>query len=130
MWRWLPRPAPRRGEPLAWLTGSVRFCGETVLVAPGVYVPRPQSEALARAAVARLLPDDGVDGTAYLVRTADAAARLLRPAGSLLVEIGGDQAGLLEPLLTELDYREIELLTDAEGDPRALCCRRSADGAE
>ena len=42
------------GEPLAWLTGSVRFCGETVRVAPGVYVPRPQSEPLARAAVARL----------------------------------------------------------------------------
>ncbi|HXP32574.1 MAG TPA: hypothetical protein VN820_01095, partial [Acidimicrobiales bacterium] len=35
------------GEPLAWLTGTVHFCGETVLVHPGVYVPRWQSEPLA-----------------------------------------------------------------------------------
>ena len=42
------------GEPLAWLTGSVRFCGETVLVHPGVYVPRWQSEPLAEEAVSRL----------------------------------------------------------------------------
>ncbi len=42
------------GEPLAWVTGRVRFCDLEVLVAPGVYVPRPQSEALARRAAARL----------------------------------------------------------------------------
>jgi release factor glutamine methyltransferase len=206
------------GEPLAWLTGSVRFCGETVRVAPGVYVPRPQSEPLARAAVARLpeggvavdlctgsgaiavvlarrrpkarvvateidsraaacarengievfegdmaagLPaaldgrvdvvtavvpyvpsdelrllardvvafeprralDGGADGTALLARAAVAAARLLRPGGSLLLELGGDQAGLLGSLLAERGYRETELLTDEEGDPRALVCR-------
>ena len=32
-----------RGEPLAWITGSVRFCGVKVRVHPGVYVPRWQS---------------------------------------------------------------------------------------
>ena len=41
------------GEPLAWITGRVTFCGLEVLVAPGVYVPRPQSELLARRAAAR-----------------------------------------------------------------------------
>jgi len=48
-----------RGEPLAWLVGSVTFCGEAVRVDQGVYVPRSQSEPLARAAAARL-PDDGL----------------------------------------------------------------------
>jgi release factor glutamine methyltransferase len=48
-----------RGEPLAWLIGWVTFCGETVRVDPGVYVPREQSEPLARAAAQRL-PDDGL----------------------------------------------------------------------
>lgn len=48
-----------RGEPLAWLTGSVQFCRQTVLVDSGVYVPRWQSEPLARRAAA-LLPDRGV----------------------------------------------------------------------
>ena len=42
------------GEPLAWLVGSARFCGRRVSVCPGVYVPRPQSEALAREAIERL----------------------------------------------------------------------------
>ena len=42
------------GEPLAWLTGTARFCGYSVLVHPGVYVPRVQSEPLALEAAARL----------------------------------------------------------------------------
>jgi release factor glutamine methyltransferase len=42
------------GEPLAWITGTIAFCGEQVAVHPGVYVPRWQSEPLARRAVERL----------------------------------------------------------------------------
>ncbi len=48
-----------RGEPLAWITGSTTFGGRAVRVTPGVYVPRPQSEELARRA-ADLLPVEGV----------------------------------------------------------------------
>jgi len=48
-----------RGEPIAWLTGAVTFCGLTLFVAPGVYVPRWQTEPLARRAVS-LLPSGGV----------------------------------------------------------------------
>ena len=48
------------GEPLAWITGSVCFCGVEIRVDPGVYVPRWQSEPLARRAVERL----PVNGTA------------------------------------------------------------------
>ena len=47
------------GEPLAWIVGSVEFCGLSLFVAPGVYVPRWQSEPLARRAAA-LLPPHGV----------------------------------------------------------------------
>lgn len=47
------------GEPLAWITGTTRFCGLELHVDAGVYVPRWQSEELARRAAA-LLPDDGV----------------------------------------------------------------------
>ena len=42
------------GEPLAWITGSATFCGIELRVDPGVYVPRWQSEALARRAAERL----------------------------------------------------------------------------
>jgi release factor glutamine methyltransferase len=47
------------GEPLAWITGKVAFCGLEILVDPGVYVPRWHSEGLARRAAERL-PASGV----------------------------------------------------------------------
>ncbi len=207
-----------RGEPLAWLVGSVRFCGQAVLVHPGVYVPRWQTEPMVLEAVARLpergvavdlctgagaiaavlthrrpgarviateidpaaaacagangvevfegdlaaplpvelrgqvdvvtavvpyvptgdlrlLPrdvlaheprlalDGGGDGTTLLVRAAVEATRLLRPGGSLLLELGGDQAALLEAVLEANGYGDVELVVDDEGDLRALVCR-------
>lgn len=54
---WLCRR--EQGEPLAWITGTVRFCGRTLRIASGVYVPRVQSEELARRAAA-LLPQNGL----------------------------------------------------------------------
>jgi release factor glutamine methyltransferase len=47
------------GEPVAWLTGSVTFCGLKLFITPGVYVPRWQTEPLARRA-ATLLPVAGI----------------------------------------------------------------------
>ncbi len=206
------------GEPLAWLVGSLTFCGQRVVVHPGVYVPRWQSEPLALEAAARLprdglavdlctgsgaiavvlhrlrpqarvlasdldplavacarangveafvgdlsagmpgevrgqadvvtavvpyvptgalrlLPrdvtayepraalDGGPDGTRLLVRVAREATALLRPAGSLLLELGGDQAGLLGPVLAECGYLDVELLVDEDGDTRGLTAR-------
>ena len=53
---WLHRR--ERGEPPAWITGTTSFCGLTLHITPGVYVPRNQTEDLARRAAA-LLPADG-----------------------------------------------------------------------
>jgi release factor glutamine methyltransferase len=47
------------GEPLAWITGRVLFCGVSVAVDAGVYVPRWQTEVLTERAVA-LLPEGGI----------------------------------------------------------------------
>ena len=47
------------GEPIAWLTGAITFCGVRLFVEPGVYVPRRQTEPLARRAMT-LLPPAGV----------------------------------------------------------------------
>ncbi len=44
------------GEPLAWITGRSSFCGLQIQVDHGVYVPRWQSEPLARRAADRLPP--------------------------------------------------------------------------
>src|SRR5205807_8543956 len=42
------------GEPLAWIIGSTSFCGLQIRVDAGVYVPRWQSEPLARRAADRM----------------------------------------------------------------------------
>ncbi len=47
-----------RGEPLAWIVGSVGFRGISVRVDPGVFAPRAQTEGLA-ARAAGLLPEQG-----------------------------------------------------------------------
>jgi release factor glutamine methyltransferase len=57
------------GEPLAWITGSTSFCGLQIRVDPGVYVPRWQSEDLARRAIERL----PTEGTAIDVCTGSGA---------------------------------------------------------
>ncbi|HZP31225.1 MAG TPA: methyltransferase domain-containing protein [Acidimicrobiia bacterium] len=74
-----------RGEPLAWITGSVLFCGRRVHVTPGVYVPRRQSEELARRAAARL-PEHGraldlCTGSGAVAAHLAAAAPLARVVG-------------------------------------------------
>ncbi len=41
------------GEPVAFITGSVRFCGIDIRVRPGIFVPRPSSEFLVMEAATR-----------------------------------------------------------------------------
>jgi release factor glutamine methyltransferase len=201
------------------LTGSAVFCGVVVFIDAGVYVPRPQSEALAREASVRLPPDgvavdlctgsgaiavvlkhrrprarvigteidlvaatcarrngvhvvvgdmaddlssdldgqvdvvtavvpyvpthhlrllprdvlafeprgalDGGElGTDYLARAVAASARLLRPEGTLLLEMGGDQDGTMVPQLAASGFCDIERHVDDDGELRALYCRR------
>jgi release factor glutamine methyltransferase len=207
------------GKPLAWITGSMRFCGVRVRVDPGVFVPRPHTQALARRAVS-LLPDVGIAvdlctgsgavavvlgsahpaatvvatdvdpvavacarrngvsalvgnldeplspslrgrvdvmtavvpyvpteelhllprdvlaneprraldggrrGTTVLVRAAEAAARWLRPGGSVLLELGGDQAGEVATTLADVGLSEIRVHGDGEEQDRAIEARR------
>ena len=53
---WLRRR--EQGEPPAWIIGTFGFCGLTLRITPNVYVPRAQSEELARRAAA-VLPSHG-----------------------------------------------------------------------
>ena len=211
------------GEPLAWITGRVSFCGLEIRVDPGVYVPRWLSEPLARRAVERLpgngtaidlctgagaiartlmsqrpaahvvasdiddravacaaangvevylgdlfaplpptlegsvdvvvavvpyvptpaLPylqrdtfafesplayDGGRDGTEILRRVLSEAPRFLRRDGALLLELGGEQAGLLGDDLARLGYVDVSVLVDDDGDVRSIEATLRGDG--
>ena len=195
------------------------FCGRTLHIAPGVYVPRPQTEDLARRAAAllppggvaidlctgagalaaylaevvptarvigveldlvaarcarsngvrvvagdlagplhvqadvvtavapyvptgdlRLLPadvqryeprfalDGGPDGLDVIRRVVEAAARLLRPGGSMLTEVGGDQDVALRPHLASNGFTSIQPWHDEDGDLRGLMARTDENG--
>jgi release factor glutamine methyltransferase len=204
-----------KGEPLAWITGSVRFAGCTVAVTPGVYVPRHQTEQLVAAALEvlgptgtavdlcsgsgavavalaaarpavrvlaadadpiacacarangvevycgdlaaalpaslagtvdlvtavppyvpsdqlRYLPrdvlayepvsalDGGPAGTTVLDRVVGAAARLLRPGGHLVLELGGGQDEALAPVLAATGFGTAQAYYDEDGDLRTI----------
>ncbi|MBI5309951.1 MAG: peptide chain release factor N(5)-glutamine methyltransferase [Actinobacteria bacterium] len=207
------------GEPIAWLTGTVTFCDVELFVAPDVYVPRWQTQALARRAAALLPPagvaidlctgagaiaavlnaavpaarvlatdldrnavrcarqngveafegflddplprefehrvdvltavvpyvptgslgllprdvqafeprialDGGIDGTDLLAEVVRRSTRWLKPDGWLLLELGGDQAGPIGRLLHEFGFDGLDVMTDEDGDPRAICAQR------
>ena len=90
------------GEPLAWITGRTSFCGRDVLVYPGVYVPRWQSEALAGRAAERL-PADGL------------AIDLCTGAGAIAATLAAARPGAR--------------VVASDLDPRAVACAR-ANGVE
>jgi release factor glutamine methyltransferase len=77
--------------PLAWLTGSVTFCGIRLFVDRGVYVPRWQTEPLAMRA-AGLLPPGGL------------AVDLCAGAGAIAAVLANAQPSA-RVVATELDAR-------------------------
>ena len=78
-----------------------------------------------RAFEPRLALDGGVDGTDVLAEVVRRSPRWLRPGGWLLLELGGDQAEQLGGSLDDAGFETPEVLVDEEGDPRAICARRS-----
>jgi len=75
------------GEPLAWITGSVSFAGLRIRIDPGVFVPRPHTEALARRAI-ELLPAGGI--AVDLCTGSGAVAAVLRSSHPQATGIGTD----------------------------------------
>ncbi|MGD0593569.1 MAG: methyltransferase [Acidimicrobiales bacterium] len=90
------------GEPLAWITGTVAFCGVEIRVDPGVYVPRWQSEPLAWRAVARL------------------------PANGVAIDLCTGAGAIAKILITE---RPGARVMGSDIDARAVACAR-ANGVE
>jgi release factor glutamine methyltransferase len=82
---WISRR--EEGEPLAWITGSVVFCGHVIRVDPGVYVPRIQSEDLARRAASLLVPGGAA---ADLCTGTGAVARFLGVSSPGALVVGVD----------------------------------------
>ena len=69
--------------------------------------------------------DGGMDGLRLLSSVVACSTRWLRSGAWLLLEIGGDQAGALADRMRAAGFVDIALLTDEEGDDRAVEGRRA-----
>jgi len=142
-----------RGEPLAWITGKVVFAGVELVVHPGVYVPRWQSEPMALRA-AQLLPPAGraLDlctgcgavaavlaalrpGATIIATDADAAAVACAGAngvdarrGDLDAPVPGDWAGTVDVLVAVVPYVPAEEMHLLDRDSRAFEPAAALDG--
>ena len=105
------------GEPLAWIVGRITFAGAEVRVDRGVFVPRPQTEALARRAI-ELLPDDGVAVDLCTGSGAIAVAlRLTRPRARVLAT-DIDERAVANARTNGVDVRLGDLDVPLPGDLR------------
>jgi release factor glutamine methyltransferase len=94
-----------------------------VIVGVVPYVPTPALALLQRDTFAFESPlayEGGRDGTDILRRVLRDSPRFLRRGGALLLELGGEQAGLLGDDLAHLGYVDVGVLRDAETDVRGI----------
>jgi release factor glutamine methyltransferase len=85
-------------------------------------LPREISEFEPRAAF-----DGGPFGVRILTRLVREARKFLKPDGWLAFEVGLGQGTPMRKILeNSVDYREVEMLPDAEGETRALLARAAA----
>jgi release factor glutamine methyltransferase len=97
-----------------------------VVVAVVPYVPERELQYLQRDTLTFETPLaylGGVEGTDLLRRVVAGAPRWLRPGGSLLLELGGNQDELLRDDLARYHYTAVTVLRDEEGDVRGVQAR-------
>jgi len=97
-----------------------------VMTAVVPYVPTGSMRLLPRDVQAfepRLALDGGPAGTDVLHEVVRRSPRWLRPGGSILLELGGDQAEPVGRLLRRLGFEEVDVMVDEDGDQRAVAAR-------
>ena len=112
---------------MTWIERSAREAVLDLVTAVAPYVPRAELGLLpadVREHEPRAAHDGGDDGLAVVRRVVEAAGRLLRPGGWLVVELGGDQDERLSDDLEAAGFDDPETWRDAEGDLRGLVARR------
>ncbi len=93
------------------------------------YVPTDELPFLPRDVVAHEPAhalDGGPGGMSMLIRVAEVVPRWLRPGGSVLMELGGDQFDEVATALAEGGFDAICAHRDGDEQDRAIEARRSA----
>ena len=101
------------GEPLAWITGTVEFCGRVLRIDPGVYVPRWHTESVVWRAVERL--PAGGSGIDLCTGSGAIAAVLMAERGARMEATDLDPACVACARSNGVDARVGDLFDGAEG---------------
>jgi release factor glutamine methyltransferase len=101
------------GEPLAWITGTVEFCGRVLRIDPGVYVPRWHTESVARRAVERM--PAGGSGIDLCTGSGAIAAVLIAERGARMEATDLDPACVACARSNGVDARVGDLFDGADG---------------
>jgi release factor glutamine methyltransferase len=125
--------ARRNGVPavLGDLAESLRPGVFDVVTAVAPYVPTGELRLLpadVQRYEPRLALDGGDDGLDLVRRIVVAAARLLRPSGWLLTELGADQDRALRPALTAAAFGPVMTWSDQDGGLRGLAAQAVGPG--
>lgn len=115
-------PLPDRFE------GSVDVVTAVVPYVPTTELPFLQRDTFAFESA--LAYDGGPGGTRLLRRAVREAVRFLRPGGTLLLELGGNQADTIAPDLERNGYVRTEVISDSDGDVRGIEATLMLNGAE
>ena len=94
-----------------------------VIVGVVPYVPYDEPRLLAARHLHFETPlayDGGADGVDVLRRVVNDSPRVLRPGGALLLELGGEQAEVLDDHMARLGFADVDILLDDDGDVRGL----------
>lgn len=102
------------GEPLAWITGTVEFCGRTIRIHEGVYVPRWHTESLTWRAVARMPP--GGSGIDLCTGSGAIAAVLMAERDARMVATDLDATCVACARANGVDARVADLFDGLPGD--------------
>lgn len=92
------------------------------------YIPSAECAALQPEVLQEpsLALDGGTDGLVFYRRIADEAAKVLKPEGLLMLELGFGEAEPVSALLAAEGFTEIAVLNDFSGIPRMLSARSPA----
>lgn len=94
-----------------------------VIVSVAPYVPTAMMALLPRDTFTfetTLSYDGGEDGTDVLRRIVNTSPRFLRRGGALLLELGGEEANVLESELARCGFTVVTTLLDKDGDVRGV----------
>ena len=111
------------GEPLQYITGFQEFRGRRFRVTPDVLIPRPETELLVDAAVARLLPEGLVSGC-HAPRVLDLCTGSGCVAWSIALEVPGAEVTGVDISEAALDVASSQFPTE----PSRMCDRRLPPG--